>query len=47
MFEYHLEHILSYTANLWLNRLHGVGVGRVFPERAGVSYDVYAIRVVE
>jgi hypothetical protein len=37
----------SHPNYLWLNRLHCVGVGRVFPERAEVSYDVYAIRVIE
>jgi hypothetical protein len=34
----------SHPDYVWLNRLHCVGVGRVFPERAEVSYDIYAVR---
>jgi hypothetical protein len=37
----------SHPNYLWLNRLHCVGVGRVFPVRAEVSYVVYSIRLVE
>ena len=29
---------------LWLNRLHCLGIGQSFPERAEVAYDVYAVR---
>jgi hypothetical protein len=36
-----------YTAHpnyLWLNRLHCLGIGQAFLERAEVAYDVYAVR---
>lgn len=28
----------------WLNRLHCFGVGRSFPEKSEVGYDIYAVR---
>ena len=34
----------SHPDYLWLNRLHCLGVGAAFPERAEVAYDVYAVR---
>jgi hypothetical protein len=29
---------------LWLNRLHCLGIGQLFPDRSEVAYDVYAVR---
>jgi hypothetical protein len=34
----------SHADYLWLNRLHCLGIGASFPERAEVAYDVYAVR---
>jgi hypothetical protein len=34
----------SHPDYVWLNRLHCLGIGRVFPERAEVTYDIYAVR---
>jgi hypothetical protein len=33
----------SHPNYLWLNRVHCVGVGALFPERSEVAYDVYAV----
>jgi len=34
----------SHPDYLWLNRLHCVGIGQAWLERAEVAYDVYAVR---
>ena len=34
----------SHADYRWLNRLHCVGIGQAFLERAEVVYDVYAVR---
>ena len=34
----------SHPNYLWLNRLHCVGIGRLYPDRMEVAYDVYAVR---
>jgi len=34
----------SHPGYLWLNRLHCLGIGQAFLERAEVAYDVYAVR---
>ena len=34
----------SHPDYLWLNRLHCLGIGQAFLERAEVAYDVYAVR---
>ncbi len=34
----------SHPSYLWLNRVHCLGIGRSFPERSEVAYDVYAVR---
>ena len=34
----------SHPDYLWLNRLHCLGIGRAWLERAEVAYDVYAVR---
>jgi hypothetical protein len=34
----------SHPDYVWLNRLHCVGIGRAFPERSEVAYDIYAVR---
>jgi hypothetical protein len=34
----------SHPDYAWLNRLHCLGIGRAFPERSEVAYDVYAVR---
>jgi hypothetical protein len=34
----------SHPDYLWLNRLHCLGIGQAYLERAEVAYDVHAVR---
>jgi hypothetical protein len=34
----------SHPDYLWLNRLHCLGIGQAYLERAEVAYDIYAVR---
>ena len=34
----------SHPTYLWLNRVHCLGIGRIFPEKCEVAYNVYAVR---
>ncbi|HWB51742.1 MAG TPA: DUF3237 domain-containing protein [Stellaceae bacterium] len=35
--------LTSHTRYIWLNRLHCIGVGEAFRERAEIAYDIYAV----